>query len=221
MLGVHCSYDFNIARASVLCIRDLGNTEGLVRSKQFYFQTQESVMLRMEGYLLDHWACAENSLADLVKKVEPWFNMGTVCSALNGKLLFSYSWVRHLECVYLQYNPETHPCCSGTALVGLTDIYWQGARQLWESGVGLPALSGVSLAVHTAHADTEPGVYLLVAEIWTSTFGVNVNLYVFSLQKQSFSEDSGAWGPWRCAVWIWGRDWDSPGGYRGGPAVRE
>ncbi len=64
------------------------NTEGLVRSKHFYFQTQESVMLRMEGYLLDRWACAENSLADLVKKVEPWFNMGTVCSALNGKLLF-------------------------------------------------------------------------------------------------------------------------------------
>ncbi len=45
------------------------NTEGLVRSKHFYFQTQESVMLRMEGYLLDHWACAENSLADLVKRL--------------------------------------------------------------------------------------------------------------------------------------------------------
>ncbi len=29
-------------------------------------------MLRMEGYLLDLWACAENSLADLVKKVELW-----------------------------------------------------------------------------------------------------------------------------------------------------
>lgn len=39
----------------------------------------------MEGYLLDLWACAENSLADLVKKVKPWFNMSTVCSGLNGK----------------------------------------------------------------------------------------------------------------------------------------